>query len=119
MRRGQAAAAVVIILIIAWAVGRWLALALVAVVFAAVYLVAVKTHPRGGCPACKGNGRFYHPIFRWQFRLCASCGGNGRRITPGAAAFGTPEVRAQAAVETQARAERRRKQGPLARARYR
>jgi hypothetical protein len=85
------------ILILAYGVGRWAGLVIAVFVLGIGYFVSLYVHPRTACRACDGSGRFYGAIYTWNFRMCHACGGNGRKIRFGAARWGSPRVRTEAA----------------------
>jgi hypothetical protein len=87
----------VVILFLAYGVGRWAGLAIAAFVLLIGYVISLYLHPRTACRTCKGTGRFYGAVYSWSFRMCPACGGNGRKIRFGAARWGSPRVRTEAA----------------------
>jgi hypothetical protein len=98
---------------LAWA-GHVIIVALAVVALAGAWFASLRISPRtahrGG--RCQG-GRIYSLIWRKRFRHDAKCGGRGRVISPGAARFGTPRIRAEAAADKAAAREARRR-GPFA-----
>ena len=57
--------------------------AIIAVSYAACYLIACAAWPFGRCRRCRGTGRRYSPLGRKAFRLCPPCDGTGRRVRIG------------------------------------
>jgi hypothetical protein len=85
------------LLVLAYGVGRWLGLAIAALVLLVGYAASLRLHPRAACRACKGSGRYYGAVYSWAFRFCPACLGSGRKVRFGAARWGTPAMRAEAA----------------------
>jgi hypothetical protein len=48
------------------------------------WLVSLLLHPFTACSACKGSPRHYGALATRSFRMCATCGGSGRRRRVGA-----------------------------------
>jgi hypothetical protein len=59
------------------------------------YRILCVTHPRHNHGPCNGTGRIYNRFFNWMFRMCGC--GNGRVVRAGAARYGQPRIRAEAA----------------------
>jgi hypothetical protein len=91
-----------VILVVSYGVARWAGLIIAASVLGAGYAVSIRLHPRIACRKCKGSGRYYGWLYSWVFRFCRDCLGTGRKIRYGAAAWGSPNMRAEAAARKQA-----------------
>jgi hypothetical protein len=89
------------ILFVSYGIGRWTGLVIASAVLAAGYFVSVRWHPRIACRTCKGAGRRYGLIYTWVYRFCRDCLGSGRKVRYGAAQWGSPRMRAEAAATRQ------------------
>lgn len=63
--------------------GSSLALAVVAVAVVG-WVLSLWLHPNRRCRRCRGTGKHFGSTFTSAFRLCTSCGGNGRQKRVGA-----------------------------------
>jgi hypothetical protein len=57
---------------------------ILAIIFALLYYVSLRTHPYTKCRVCDGKSKHYNTIFPEAFRPCRKCGGSGRRERIGA-----------------------------------
>lgn len=84
------------ILLVAYAGWHALGLAAALSVLGVLYLGSVRLSPRTRHARCNGTGQHQGILFTWVHRRCGDCQG-GRVIRWGAARFGSPEVKAEAA----------------------
>ena len=63
-------------------------LVLLAVIFAAIYLLSVWFYPFAPCRVCRGTPKSAGWLFPRTFDLCRHCDGRGRRVRFGARLFG-------------------------------
>ena len=102
--------ALVVILVLGYAVGGLAGLATAAAVVFVAYWFSVKLNPRVACGKCDGRGRYPGWLFTWVWHWCHMCGGQGRTIRWGSARWGTPAAKAEAVrIRTAAAARPRRR----------
>lgn len=58
-------------------------------VLAGIYAIQCLIWPFASCRGCGGAGKHRSPSGK-AFRLCSTCGGNGRRVRLGRRLFGKP-----------------------------
>lgn len=85
------------ILFLSYGIWRAPGLVIASLVLLAGYFASLRLHPRTACGKCKGSGRYYGWLYSWVFRFCHKCLGSGRKVRFGAAQWGTPAMRAEAA----------------------
>ena len=103
MNGGRAPVALIIILVLSYAIGHIPGLIVAAVILFAGYMASVRLNPRIKHRACGGTGRRAGWIYTWTHHRCSGCGGNGRVIRYGTGKFGTSYYRERASTQASAR----------------
>jgi hypothetical protein len=104
VRKSQFPWAIVIILVIGYALGSILGLVLAALGLLVVYISSLRLHPRTRHRACGGTGEHHSALFPWTHRKCPGCGGRGRIIRWGASQWGAGHIQAEHREAKEARA---------------
>lgn len=102
MRKTQFPWAIIIILVVGYALGHALGLILAGLGLGIIYFSSLRFHPRMRHRACRGTGEHHSALFPWTHRKCGGCQG-GRIIRLGAGRIGTGHIRNEHA---QAKADR-------------
>jgi hypothetical protein len=111
MKRRDAPLALIVVLVLSFAIWHAAGLILAVLALGGGYLASLRLNPRTRCRRCDGSGRPAGRIWTWTHHKCVRCGGNGRVLRSGAARIGHPSVRAEAARVAAERAAAKRLRG--------